>query len=94
LIVDYYMDYCWSIFLKKKSELKNKMSTLLTDLKIAGIDVKFIRCNDFGNNKSFFTHVEQMDTTSRLHSLAQELPNEMVRWNKSFQNSMGVLERD
>jgi hypothetical protein len=32
LIVDDYTDYCWSIFLKNKSELKEQMLTLLTDL--------------------------------------------------------------
>jgi hypothetical protein len=54
LLVDEYTDYCWSIFLKRKSDLKSKVMTLLTDLKIAGIDVKYIRCNDLGKNKSLF----------------------------------------
>jgi hypothetical protein len=36
LIVDDYTDYCWSIFLKDNSELKEKMMMLLTDLKISG----------------------------------------------------------
>jgi hypothetical protein len=36
--------------MKDKSDLKHKMKTLLTDLKIAGIDVKCIRCNDAGEN--------------------------------------------
>jgi hypothetical protein len=27
---------------------------LLTDLKIAGLDVKFIQCNDSGENKALF----------------------------------------
>jgi hypothetical protein len=42
LVVDECTDHCWSIFLKTKSELKSKMMTLLTDLKIAGVNVKFI----------------------------------------------------
>jgi hypothetical protein len=40
LIVDNYIDFCWSIFLKNKSDLKEKMFSMLTDLTIAGIDVK------------------------------------------------------
>jgi hypothetical protein len=32
LIVDDYTDYCWSLFQKEKSELKEKMIALLTDL--------------------------------------------------------------
>ena len=46
LLVDDYTDYCWSIFLKNKSDLKCKVMTLLTDLKIAGIKIKHIRCDD------------------------------------------------
>jgi hypothetical protein len=39
LLVDDYTDYCWSIFLKNQSDLKSKVMTLLTDLKIAEINV-------------------------------------------------------
>jgi hypothetical protein len=53
LVVDY-SDYCWSIFLKKKSDLKSKVMTILTDLKIAEINVKYIRCDDAGENKALF----------------------------------------
>jgi hypothetical protein len=35
-------DYCWSLFLKEKSDLKGKCLTLFKDLKIAGWDIKFI----------------------------------------------------
>jgi hypothetical protein len=52
-IVDDYIDYCWSLFLKYKADLKDKMLKLLTKLKIAGIEVKFICCDDSGENKSF-----------------------------------------
>jgi hypothetical protein len=52
LFVDDYTDYCWNIFLKNKSDLKSQVMTLLTDLKIAEINVKYIRCDDFGDNKA------------------------------------------
>jgi hypothetical protein len=42
LVIDDHTDYCWSLFLKAKSDLKVKFLTLLKDLKIAGLDVKFI----------------------------------------------------
>jgi hypothetical protein len=54
LLIDDYSDYCWSIFLKNKSDLKSKIMTLLTDLKIAEINVNYIRCNDSGENKALF----------------------------------------
>jgi hypothetical protein len=42
LVVDDHTDYCWSLFLKANIYLKGKFLTLLTDLKISGLDVKFI----------------------------------------------------
>jgi hypothetical protein len=54
LLVDDYSDYCWSNFLKNKSDLKSKVMTLLTDLKISEINVKYIRCDDPGENKALF----------------------------------------
>jgi hypothetical protein len=33
-----------------KSDLKGKVKTLLTDLKIAGLNMKFVRCDDAGKN--------------------------------------------
>jgi hypothetical protein len=54
LVVDNHTDYCWILFLKEKSDLKSKFLTLLTDLKIAGLDVKFIQCSDSGENMALF----------------------------------------
>jgi uncharacterized protein (UPF0335 family) len=51
-VVDDFTDYCWSFVLKNKSDLKGKIKTLFTDLKIAGIDVKYIRCDNAGENKA------------------------------------------
>jgi hypothetical protein len=52
LIVDDYTDYCWSFALKNNSELKCKVKTMLTDSKVAGLNVKYIRCDDAGENMS------------------------------------------
>jgi hypothetical protein len=51
LVVDDHTDYCWSFVLKNKSDLKGKIKTLLTESRIAGIDVKYIRCDDTAENK-------------------------------------------
>jgi hypothetical protein len=52
LLVDDFTDYCWRFVLKNKSDLKGKVKTLLTDLNIAGIDVKYNQCNNAGENKA------------------------------------------
>jgi hypothetical protein len=50
LIIDECADYCWSVALKNKSYLQDKVRTLLTYYKIAGLNVKCIRCDDAGEN--------------------------------------------
>jgi hypothetical protein len=42
--------------LKSKGELKDKMDILSNDLKIAGIEVKCIPCDDSGENKAFHNY--------------------------------------
>jgi hypothetical protein len=42
LVVDDHTDYCLSLSLKEKSDLKGKFLILLIDLKISGLDVKFM----------------------------------------------------
>jgi hypothetical protein len=50
LIVNDYTDYCSSFVLKNKSDLNGKIKTLLTDLKIANCNVRFIKCDNAGEN--------------------------------------------
>jgi hypothetical protein len=50
LIVDDYTDYCWSFVMKNKLDFNARIKMLLTDLKIAIRIVKFIRCDDAGEN--------------------------------------------
>jgi hypothetical protein len=51
LIVDNFKDHSWVIFLSKKSDFNNNIFTLFTDLKIAGIGMKIIFCDDSAENK-------------------------------------------
>jgi hypothetical protein len=51
LVVDDFSDYYWSLFLRNKSYLKTKIINLLTDLKISDGKVKFIRCDETGENR-------------------------------------------
>ena len=50
LVVDEATDYCWSFFLKKKSELSKKMIDLLKQLFTLGYKVKALRCDNAGEN--------------------------------------------
>jgi hypothetical protein len=44
------------------TDLKDRFLTLLTDLKISGLDVKFIPCNDSGEKRLFLMNVDLRDT--------------------------------
>jgi hypothetical protein len=53
LILDDYTDNCWRFVMKNKLDIKARIKTLLTDLKIANRIMKFIRCDDAGENMTF-----------------------------------------
>jgi hypothetical protein len=42
LIVDDYSDYCWSFVVKNKVDIKGKIKAIKTDLKISGLNVRFM----------------------------------------------------
>jgi hypothetical protein len=52
LIIDDCTNYCWSYFLNKKSILKEKITSLILELKDLDIKVKILRCDDARENKA------------------------------------------
>jgi hypothetical protein len=54
LIINNRTNYYWSFVLNNKSDLKGKVRTLLSNKKpkVVGINIKFIQCDDAGENKS------------------------------------------
>jgi hypothetical protein len=50
LIIDDFSSHCWSYFLKKKDELKDKVVELIKELKNDNIQVKFLRIDDAVEN--------------------------------------------
>jgi hypothetical protein len=54
LIVDDFTDYCWK---RNKSDRKHKVQTLLTDLNVAGVTVKHIRCDGADENIALNNHL-------------------------------------
>jgi len=91
LIVDDYTDFCWSIFLKNKSDLKDKMFSLLTDLHIAGIDVKYIRCDDSGENKSFHNACRDKGFKIKFEFSGPRTPQRNGKVERKFQTFYGRI---
>jgi hypothetical protein len=74
LIVDDYTDNCWSFVLRNKSNLKVKIKTLLTDLKIANWSVRFIRCDDARKNMTMKNDPEIKSFGIKLEFLGPRTP--------------------
>jgi Reverse transcriptase (RNA-dependent DNA polymerase) len=91
LIVDDYTDYCWSLFLKEKRELKEKMIELLTDLKIAGINIKFICCDDSGENKAFQKECKSKALNIISEFLGPKTPPHNSKVERKFQTFYGRI---
>jgi transposase InsO family protein len=91
LIVDDYTACCWSIFLRAKSDLTAKVTTLLADLKIAGINVKFIRCDDSGENKALFEECRSKGYGIRFEFSGPPTPQQNGKVESKFQTFFGRI---
>jgi hypothetical protein len=91
LLEDEYSYYCWSIFLKNKSDLKSKVMSLLTDLKIAKINVKYIRCNDSGENKALFNACQAQGYGVKFEFSGPRTPQQNGKVKRKFQTFFGRI---
>jgi hypothetical protein len=91
LIVYDYTDHCWSIFLKEKNDLKGKVMTLLTNLKIAGIDVKNTRCDDSGENKALFKACKAQSYGVKFEFSVPRTPQRSGKVKRKFHTFFGRI---
>jgi hypothetical protein len=78
-------------FLKHKSDLKSRVMTLLTDLKIAGINVKHIRCDDSGENKALFEACQAQSYDVKFDFSDPRIPQQNGKVKKNFQTFFGII---
>jgi hypothetical protein len=76
-----------SIISKSKSDLMNKIFILLTDLKISGIDIEFICCDDSGENKSFYDSCRANGHNIKFEFPGPRTPQHNGRVERKFQSS-------
>jgi hypothetical protein len=79
------------LFLKAKSDLKGKFLTLLTDLKIAVLDIKFIRCKDLGENKALFDECKSKGYNVKFEFYGPQTPQRNGKVERKFQNFFGRI---
>jgi hypothetical protein len=76
---------CLSIFLRAKSDLNAKVTTSLTDLKIAGVNDNFIRCDDSGENKALFEECRSKGYRIKLEFSGPQTPQQNGKVERKFQ---------
>jgi transposase InsO family protein len=91
LVVDDYKYYCWSFMLKNNSDLKVKIKTLLTDLKIANRNVIFIRCDNAGKNMTMKNDPEIKSFGIKFIFLGPRTPQRNGRVERKFQTLYGRI---
>jgi hypothetical protein len=73
-------------------DLKSKVMTLLADLKIAGIDVKYIRCDDLGESKSLFDECQAQGYGVKFEFSGPRTPQRNGRWRGISRLSLEASE--
>jgi hypothetical protein len=77
--------------LKNKSDLKGKVKKLLTDLQVAGLDVKFIRCDDAGENMSMMNDQEIKSYGVKFEFSGARTPQRIGKVERKFQTFYGRI---
>jgi hypothetical protein len=77
--------------LKAKSDLKGKFLTLLTGLKIVGLDVKFIQFNDSGENMALFDECRSKGYDIKFEFSSPQNPQRNGKVERKFQTFFGRI---
>jgi hypothetical protein len=92
LIVDDYTDYCWSFVIKNKLDIKARIKMLLTNLKIANRIVKFIRCDNAGENMTMKNDPEIKSFGIKFEFSSPRTPQRNGKVERKFQTLYGRIQ--
>ena len=93
LVVDEFTNYCWSIFLKNKSNLPEAMMNWLNNFQREHkINVQHFRCDNSGENKKF---QELVKTKTKMNIVfeftAPNTPQQNGKVERKFANLYGKI---
>ena len=91
LIVDDCTDKAWTVLLKKKSELPRKVVNLIKNLKALGMTVKYIRCDNAGENESIEKLCEQEGLNVTFEYTPRDSPQYNGRVERKFATLWGMV---
>jgi hypothetical protein len=83
-------------FISRRKEFKEKMMVLSTDLKISGINIRFICCDDSGENKAFQKECKSKALNIIFEFSGPKTPQRNGKFERKFQTLYGrvrVLEQ-
>jgi hypothetical protein len=79
------------LFLKANSDLKGKFLTLLKDLKISDLDVKFFQYDDLGENKELFDECRSKGYSVKFEFSCPQTPQRNGKVKRKFQTFFGRI---
>jgi len=92
LVIDDATDFCWSFFLKSKSETKEVMIGLIKELSDKNkIKVEKIRCDNSGENRSFQQAAKQERLGLTFEFTARKTPQQNGRVERKFATLFGCV---
>jgi hypothetical protein len=78
--------------IKNKSDLKGIIKNLLTNLKIVGLNVRFIRCDDAGKNMTMNDDLEIKSFGIKFEFSGSRSPQKHVKFERKFQILYGSIQ--
>ena len=91
LVVDEATNFKWSKFLKTKDETSQVMITLLQELKDQGVKVKYIRCDNAGENRSFQKESSKLYSDIQFEYTAPGTPQQNGKVERAFAMMYGKV---
>jgi len=92
LVVNDATDFCWSFFLKSKSETKQVMIGLIKELSDKNkIKVKKIHCDNYGENRSFQQAAKEEHLVITFKFTARKMPQQNGCVERKFATLFGCV---
>ena len=91
LVVDEATDMKWSFFLKKKSDQVKLLVGFIKNLKENGKKVKFIRCDNAGENKSLQHAIDDEGLNIKFEYTARNTPQQNGKVERAFATLYGRM---
>ncbi len=90
-MLDFGSDHCWCLFVKKKSDMPQRMLRFLHEVRGKGFNVKFIRCDNAGENKALQKLCEEAEMGITFECTPSNSPQFNGRMERKIATLWGVV---